>query len=329
MKKINFSPKTNIFIGLFVVVIIIAIIIFNTLSPQSSNIPSDKNQPISFPSVTTSINTPNEFTWQIDQLILPEEVETVTTKQNTQGETILKNLAKNLGFIGKPEIISNSPIIFFNNPLNSTDIYLNTDENLIKFSLNLLEKPIPITKGQNEITPLLQQSLNLPPSISITKNSTHYQKTNGPRFINTTKDKATLITSTYNYSYKSLPILFPKGSSISITQSLSGKPVDISINLPPSLTENPNTQNRLLPVKTIEQIKNTSSSQFITIALSGNQRFSLSDQEIEITEATIENGFLGYIYSQNTLIPHIFLTGKTKNNEYGTIEILLAIPATE
>ena len=325
MKKLNFSTKTNIIIGLSVIIVIVITIFFLTRHPELDSGSTSKSPETltTFPTITTSISTPNKFIWQIDHLQLPSSVNIYSTQPNTQGETILKNLAEKLNFQGEPQIIPNSPLIFYNNSLEATDIYLNTDENLIKYSLNLLEKPIP----QNTKTPPITDLL---PS-NIIKTATYYQVLNGPRFVNSTKDKAKFITTTYNYTLNSLPILFPKGNSIEATHTLSGQLVKLSLNLPPTISSHPELvsgSTSSLPTKTITQIKSTPATEFTTIALTGNQQFQLSDQEINIDTATINNGFLGYIYTQNTLIPHIFLTGTTQDPTYGTIELLLATPAT-
>ena len=339
IKLINPRPrvgkKTNIIIGLSVIIVII-ITLFSLTRHREQSVATPRNKPtilIPFPMVTTSISTPNQFIWQIDHLKLPPEVTIFSTEPNTQGKTILKNLAINLGFKGEPETIPNTPILLYSNPLESADLYLNTEENIIKYGLNLLEKSTPKTNikpfdqiNQDLIT-LLQESLGLQSPLSISKASTHYQTTNGPRFINTTPEKATLVNSTYNYSINSLPILYPNGNSINTIHSLSGKLVNLSLNLPPHPA--PADKGTLtLPVKTITQIKSTPQFQFTTIMLSGNEEFTLSFQEIDLEEATITNGFLGYIYSQNTLIPYIFLTGTTQDPNYDTIELLLATPAT-
>lgn len=324
------KPKIKILIGLSVTTILITLFfLYKQSLVRHSGLPRINTtlSPTPFPAITTSLNIPNSFIWQLDDLKLPKEVEIFPAQPNLQGETILKNLSLVLGFKDEPQTIPNSPIIFYNNPQESTDIYLNTNENLIKFTLNLSEKSIPQETVKQEIIPILQQALNLPPSISIVKTATHYQTLNGPRFINTTKDKATLIVTNYNYSINSLLILFPKSNSIEITQSLSGKPIKITLNLPPVIPAQTGTR----PIKTIEQIKNSDPNQFITLNLSGSQQFTLSDQEINLNTAIINNGFLGYIYNQSSteLIPYIFLTGTVEDQQYGSIEILLATPAIE
>jgi hypothetical protein len=334
MKKLNLPRKTNIIIGLFVVAIFIFVIFINTKSFSPTTTPPGQKSAVVFPEVTTYINNPNQFIWQIDSLNLPEEINIVSIKQNTQAETILKNLKEKLGFKGTSETIPNSPLIFYNNLLESTNIYLNKDENFIQFSLNLLEKPLPkntaskpLDSINQDTLDLLQKTLNLSSSVSITKNSTNYQKIIGPRYVNTTSDEADLVRSTYSYSINSLPVLFPKGNSIETTHSLSGKLIKLSLNLP---FESPK-QESLKKVKTIKEIKATPVSQFVTIILSGNEQFTLSDQEIDIDTAIINNGFLGYLYNHTTttISPYIFLTGLTENEQFGEIEILLTIPAIE
>jgi len=336
MKSIKLSPKTKLFIGLFIIIItIVSFIIFSPSHPneQTKTTPANTpTTPIPLPQITTSLNTPNQFIWQIDHLKLPKEIELISIQKNPQGETILKNLAKSLNFKSQPTTIPNSPLIVYNNPLEATNLYLNKEENLIKFSLDLLQKPLPKNTTQpksldqinQETIIFLQKALNLPPSISITKNSTHYQTTNGPRFIDTTPDQATLIKTTYNYQYESFPILFPKGNSIETIHTLSGKLVKLSLNLP---FTSPQVQ-KTYPVKTIEEIKNTPRSQFTTILLSGNEKFTLSDQEIDIDSAYIDNALLGYLSHPDSSIldPFIFLTGST-DSQYGPVKILLGIPA--
>ena len=306
--KLNKKTLTISSIILITTIIIILISRHSGLSRINTPLPDQilPEQNLSVTQVTTSIPTPNNFIWQIDHLKLPKEIQVVSVKPNTQGKTILKNLST---------------------ALNLTTIYLNQDENLINFTFSLLQNPIPQDSQDPPLTTLL-------PQLAITKASTHYQTLNGPRFVTTTKDQATLITTNYNYQHNNLPILFPNGNSIEETRSLSGKLVKLSLNLPPTISSHsarPPLEElpRILPVKTIQEIKNTPRSQFTTIALSGNQKFQLSDQEINIDTAHLNNGFLGYIHHQNTLIPHIFLTGTTQDPNYGTIEILLATPATE
>lgn len=323
MKKLKLSLKTKLLITAFIIILIILILSLSFLRKQEPTQVS--TQPTPFPTITTYFSAPNNFIWQIDHLNLPAEVETISTMPNTQAKTILKNLSQKLNFKEDSTVIPNTPIIIYSNPLEASEIYLNTADNFIKFDINLLQRPIPVNNVQQNIVSLLQESLDLPKEISINKNSTHYQNIVGPRFVNTTKDKAALIKTTYNYSIKSLPILFPEGNSIETIHSLSGTLVKLFVSLPPVIPAQ--TKTHILPVKTTAQIKSTPTSQFITLTLSGNQQFTLSDQEINIDTAVINNGFLGYIYSSNTLIPHIFLTGVTDDPQYGQIELLLATPA--
>ena len=327
--KLNKKTLTISSIILITTIIIILISRHSGLSRINTPLPDQilPEQNLSVTQVTTSIPTPNNFIWQIDHLKLPKEIQVVSVKPNTQGKTILKNLSTALNLTNGPQTIPNSPIIFYSNPQESATIYLNQDENLINFTFSLLQNPIPQDSQDPPLTTLL-------PQLAITKASTHYQTLNGPRFVTTTKDQATLITTNYNYQHNNLPILFPNGNSIEETRSLSGKLVKLSLNLPPTISSHsarPPLEElpRILPVKTIQEIKNTPRSQFTTIALSGNQKFQLSDQEINIDTAHLNNGFLGYIHHQNTLIPHIFLTGTTQDPNYGQIELLLATPATE
>lgn len=331
MKKINISPKNKLIIGLTSFAFFIVLILINLIATPSQ--PSkNTTQSIPLPQPTTFLKSPNQFIWEIDLLKIPDTIDTISIIPNTQAETILSNFAKSLNFTANPTTIPNTPIIAFNNPSEDTTIYLNTNELTIQFSLNLSTSPQTDTTSPKALTQinqdtltLLQNNLNIPTSLSLTKTSTQYQTTNGPRFINTTKDKAKLIKSTYNYTFKSLPILVPEGNSIETIHTLSGTPVKLTINLPPSSVQPQSTYS----IKSLEEIKATPQNQFITLMLKGNDRFELSDQEIDIDTATITNGFLGYLNNktQNTLDPMIFLTGTIEHNQYGQLEILLGIPA--
>jgi hypothetical protein len=331
MKKLKISPKNKLIISLTSFALLIVLILINLITSPSQ--PSkNTTESIPLPQPTTFFKSPNQFIWEIDLLKLPDTIDTISTKPNTQAEAILNNLAAKLNFTNKSTTIPNTPLIVFNNQPEATTIYLNTDDLTIQFSFDLLSKPSlndtnikSVDQINQDTLTLLNNSLNLPATLTLTKTSTQYQTTNGPRFINTTPENAKLVKSTYGYTFNSLPILFPNGNSIETIHALSGKPIKFTINLPPNSVQIQSTYN----TKSIEEIKATPQDQFTTFMLKGNDRFELSDQEIDIETATITNGFLGYLNNktQNTLDPMIFLTGTIKHNQYGQLEILLGIPA--
>jgi hypothetical protein len=321
LKSLLKKKKTIVILSIILIIIVIFLI---SLQSRSISDPIT-TQPTTLPQVTTVFKAPNQITWQIDHLDLSKEIDFLQTTKNDQAETILKNLAQNLGFSNQPVNIQNTPITLYSNQEESTETYLNYKEGFIKFNLNLSLKPIPQDSPKEQTLVILEKSLQLPPQVSITKSSTRYQTTDGPRFIDTTKEKADLVTTTYNYSINSFPILSSEGSSIETINSLSGKLVNLHITLPPISFK----KIKNYPTKSIEEIKNTPLSQFKTIKLKGNERFTLSDQEINIDEALLNNGFLGYFQDpvSGQTEPFIFLTGFINDPQYGQIEILLGIPA--
>ncbi|MBU4210069.1 hypothetical protein KKC08_00160 [Patescibacteria group bacterium] len=328
--------KKKTIIILVLVGFIFLLVLIRLGSKEESDKESVKISPTRIPVATitpaSGFNAPNQISWGLEEeIILPEKTIRYTVKERVISDENAINLAKILGLEGEINKLDDGNILVFYDDKDSVDFHINNKKMEAEYSKNLLISPLltdskkeweDVDKMSQKLVDLLSNGFLAQEEMGLSVIKIEYEKTKGPRFVESDKKTAEIVEFKLIYSLEGQPIFYNQGAPISARYSKNGELIKLIIKLPSKFVK----KEEMSLIKTMKEVELSKAEEFVVLDVDGTSEFDLSSQEEVIERTIIESGYFGYLYlsEKEELIPYFFVNGKSSLST-GLIDVFLGI----
>lgn len=305
------NKKNKIFL---IILVLLLIVLFLFLQKKETKIVTDQGIKKEKPVVETGEGIIN-LKWNIENPdIKSESVSYFINKISINSEYIQKVL-NIFGFNNNPAVDDNNILMFVNNK-NNTSLDINKETNTIKYAKNLLLYPLIESSNkldekiiERNIIKFISDNFLPDKRLGLEINRINYEDVYGPRYVTVTKNEAKIIGFTINYKINGVSVYSINGQPITLRTDLGGNILNFSIETPFEIVK----EEENIKLKTFEEIKNTSLSEFKLFDVYGGKTFDSISNEEKIKNTTVTNIKNCFIYNNidNVLHPYYILEGNT------------------
>lgn len=319
--------KKNKILIIFIAIIFIILIIFSLNSKKE--IKKIENKETINQSVIENNENIINLKWNIENPIIKKESISYLINKTSINNEYIQKVVNIFGFSNEP-VVNTGNILMFTKENDTIDI--NTDTNTVKFSKDLLSKPLENNIAilneeiiKSKLIEFINNNFILDKRISVEINRINYESVYGPRFVTSSKNESNIISFTMNYKVDNLPVYSENGQPIEIKTDLSGNILKFTLNTPFEIIKEDKKYN----LKNFDEIKNTPLNKFNLFDIYGGKNFDTSSEDEIIKESNITSLNSCYIFNNqdNILHPYFIFEGNTVLPFSGAVITKIILPA--